>query len=474
MPTLSEKILKRQLANGKFEKGEPITIKLDQCLLQDATGTVAWLEFEAMGGKCIRPLTVQYIDHNLLQTDNKNMDDHLFLENIATRFGAHVSQPGNGISHHVHKERFTKPGRTMIGSDSHTPTSGGAGMIAIGTGGLDVAIGMATGEYQVRMPEIVGVKLTGKLKPWSTAKDVILEVLRRIGVDGGKGKILEYFGPGVKTLSLSERSTICNMGAETGATTSIFPTDERTKSFFKAQQRLKDYKPLSADKDAEYDDIIEMDLGTIEPLIACPYSPGNVKPIREVAGKEVYQAMIGSSTNSSYEEMMRAAHMIDSKGPHHRTAFHVIPGSRQLLQTMARDSGLLKLLKAKARFAEPSCNACIGMGNAPGTNMISVRSFPRNWKGRSGTACDKVYLSSVETATACAIKGEITDPRDLKLKFPIIKEPKSYVIDDSMIRKPHKHPKVRRGPNITRMEYRKSIDHAMKGKVVIKVGDDVS
>jgi len=473
MNTISENIIKRHLVDGKMEVGEEINVKLDHCLLQDATGTMAWLEFEGLGVKKVKPFCVQYIDHNLLQEDHKNMDDHLFLMTVTSKYGAYVSLPGNGISHHIHKERFTKPGGFLIGCDSHTPTSGGAGMMALGVGGMDVAVGMATGNFTFKMPEIVGVKLTGRLKPWSTAKDVILEILRRINVDGGKGKILEFFGEGVKTLDVSERSTIGNMGAETGATTTIFPSDEQTKKFFQSQNRVKDYVPLDA-KNAKYDDVIDIDLGKIEPLIAAPYSPGNVKNVRDVQGTEVMQAMVGSSTNSSYQEVMRCAHMLDKLGKNMKTSFHLLPGSRQLLETIERDGGLGLLIKAGARITEPSCNACIGMGNAPASEIISVRSFPRNWEGRSGTQNDQVFLSSPETATACAIKGVITDPRDLKIKFPNIKEPSRYVINDKMILSPKFKDLIRRGPNIKKLEYRTSIPDVLTGDVVMKVGDDIS
>jgi len=474
--TLAEKIIKNHLVEGLIETGQQIKIKLDQCLLQDATGTMVWLEYEAIGEKRVKPkFCMQYIDHNMLQVDNKNMDDHLFLMTIASKHGAYLSLPGNGISHHVHKERFTKPGQTMIGSDSHTCTSGGSGMIAIGVGGLDVAVGMATGNYTLTMPQIIGIKLTGKLRPWCTAKDVILEILRRIDVDGGKGKILEFFGDGVKTLSLAERSTIANMCIETGATTGIFPTDERTKQFFKAEKRSKDFIPLSADKDAEYADIMEIDLTKIQPLIACPHSPGNVKPIREVAGLEVWQAMIGSSTNSSYEEMMNCSMMLKKLQRNLKTSFHVIPGSRQLLAMLEKDGGLMNLIKNGARITEPSCNACIGMGNAPASNVISIRSFPRNWEGRSGTANDEVFLSSPETATACAIKGKIIDPRDLGIPYPNVKEPKEFIIDDKMIISPKFKDFVKRGPNIKKIPpMLKPIPDRLDGTVIIKVGDDIS
>ena len=473
--TLAEKIIHSHLSGPKTTVGDEITIKLDQCLLQDATGTMAWLEFEAIGVKKVKPgLCMQYIDHNLLQIDSKNMDDHLFLMTMSSKYGANVSLPGNGISHHVHKERFTRPGETLIGSDSHTSTSGGSGMLAIGVGGMDVAAGMATGKFTLAMPHIVGIKLTGKLKPWSTAKDVILELLRRVDVDGGKGKIWEFYGPGVKTLSVAERSTIANMGAETGATTTVFPSDEMTREFFKAEGRIKDFKPLKADEKCEYSDVLEIDLSEIEPLIACPHSPGKIKTVRDVQGTPVFQSMIGSSTNSSYEEVMNCAYMLEKKQRSPNTFYHVIPGSRQLVETVARDGGLMSLLKAGARISEPSCNACIGMGNAPASGIVSVRSFPRNWEGRSGTDEDQVYLASPETATACAITGEITDPRDLGLKFPATKEPASFVIDDKMIIHPKHAIGIVRGPNIKELPQMNPLEKDLKGKVTIKVGDDVS
>jgi len=477
--TISEKIIKKHLLEGSMDPGEQITVKLDQCLLQDATGTLAWLEYHVLKVPKVKPFVMQYVDHNMIQADHKNMDDHLFLKSITSKFGAHFSMPGNGISHHIHKERFTKPGQIMIGSDSHTPTSGGSGMIAIGTGGMDVAVGMATGKFTFKMPSIVGIKLIGALKPWCTAKDIILELLRRVDVDGGKGIIYEYFGPGVTTLSVEERSTIGNMGAETGATTSIFPSDKRTKEFFISQKRSKDYIALEADKGVQYDEIIEIDLTKVEPLIACPHSPGNVKPVREVAGLEVHQAMIGSSTNSSYRSLMTAAAMVAKKMTSRNTFFHVIPGSRQVLETISRDGGLMKLLKGGARIAEPSCNACIGMGNAPASETISIRSFPRNFKGRTGTKEDHVFLSSPETAVACAITGEITDPRDLKLKYPHIKNPKQFVIDDSMIIPPLCKGnicfgQIRLGPNIKKLEFHKKMADTMVGKVLLYGKDDIS
>lgn len=473
--TLSEKIIKKHLVNGKMDPGEEITINLDQVLMQDATGTMAWQGFEQMDVRRVKPsLCTQYIDHNLLQEDNKNMDDHLFLMTVASKFGAQCSLPGNGISHHVHKERFTRPGQTLIGSDSHTPTSGGSAMLAIGVGGLEVATGMASGEFSFTMPKIVGVRLTKKLKPWSTAKDIILELLRQVNVDGGKGKIFEFFGSGVKTLDVSQRSTIGNMGAETGATTTIFPSDALTKNWFSSQKRVSDYIELGADPNAKYADTLEIDLSEIEPLIACPYSPGKVKTVREVAGIPVGQAMIGSSTNSSYQEVMIAGKMLQKLGRNMQTSFHFLPGSRQLLQTIERDKGLGLFLNAGARITEPSCNACIGMGNAPAWKIASVRSFPRNWEGRSGTEEDQVFLSSVEVATAAAIKGELIDPRDLKMAYPKVKEPTTYVIDDKMILQPKFHDVVRKGPNIKDLVTRTKIENRLKATIIIKVGDDIS
>ena len=473
--SIAEKIIKNHLINGKIATGEEITIKLDQCLLQDATGTLAWFEYEAIGIPKVKPkFCMQYIDHNLLQEDNKNMDDHLFLLTICSKYGSYVSLPGNGISHHIHKERFTKPGQTLIGCDSHTSTSGGSSMLAIGVGGLDVAVGMSTGNFTFTMPEIFGVKLTGKLKPWSTANDIILEILRRISVKGGKGKILEFFGDGVTTLSLSERSTIANMGAETGATTTLFPSDSRTKEFFRAENRLNDFIPLKSDNDFKYSNVIEIDLNKIEPLIACPNSPDKVKHVREVAGIEVLQDMIGSSTNSSYEQLMRCSIILDKIKRNMKTSYHIIPGSRQILETLERDNGIMSFLRSGARIAEPSCNACIGMGNAPASEIVSIRSFPRNFEGRSGTDNDEVFLASPEIVTACAIKGEITDPRDLGINYPNVKEPTKYVIDDNMIIAPKFKDDVRRGPNIKKIVYRKNIDDTIKGKVVIKLGDNIS
>ena len=474
--TLSEKLIEKHLVEGKMAAGEEITISLDQALLQDATGTTAWMEYDEIGISRVKPkFCIQYIDHNMLQTDYKNMDDHLFLMTIASKYGASVSLPGNGISHHVHKERFTKPGESMIGCDSHTSTAGGSGMLAIGVGGLDVAVGMATGKFTLAMPKIVGVKLSGKLKPWATAQDVILEVLRRINVDGGKGKILEYFGDGVKTLTVSERSTIANMGAETGATTTVFPSDEQTHRFFERQEREKDFAELHADAGAQYADVIEIDLSKVEPLIACPFSPGNVKPVREVAGLEIFQAMIGSSTNSSYEQFMNCAKMLEKNAKILPASYHVIPGSRQVLATVERDGGLKTFIELGARIAEPSCNACIGIGNAPATDIVSVRSFPRNWEGRSGTSHDQVYLASPETATASAIKGQIIDPRDIGYKFPNVEEPKTFVINDKMIVAPKFVDSVRRGPNISKLvALETSLPNEFHGRVVIKLGDNIS
>ncbi len=473
--TLAEKIIKEHLVGGEMTPGGQVTVRVDHVLLQDATGTMVWLEFEALGATKVKPeKVVQYVDHNLLQADNKNMDDHLFLRDMCSKFGAVYSMPGNGISHHLHVERFTAPGKLMVGSDSHTPTSGGCAMIAIGVGGLDAAIAMAKGEFTFRMPKIVGVRLTGELPPWSTGKDVILDILRRIDVDGGSGKIVEFFGPGVTSLSVADRCTICNMGAETGATTSLFPSDDVTRSFFAAQKREDDFVEMNADGDATYAEVMDIDLGEIEPLIACPHSPGNVKKVREVAGIEVGQAMIGSSTNSSYASFMRAARMVEARPPTKDAFFHVIPGSRQVLETIERDGGLSPLLRAGARIAEPSCNACIGMGNAPATGIVSVRSFPRNWEGRSGTEDDQVFLASPETAVACAITGEIIDPRDLGIDYPKIEEPDEYVIDDAMFLAPQGTAKVRRGPNIKPLEIRCSLEDSIKAKILLKVGDDIS
>jgi aconitate hydratase len=411
---LTHKILESHLTEGKLVPGNEIGIRIDHTLLQDATGTLAMLEFEALGLERVTvELAAQYIDHNLLQTDNKNADDHKFLQTAAARFGIHFSKPGNGVSHQVHMERFGVPGKTLLGSDSHTPGAAGVSMLGIGAGGLDVALAMAGYPYHLPCPSVVGVRLTGRLPEWVSAKDVILEMLRRHDVKGCVGKIIEYYGPGVASLSATDRETIGNMGTETGATSSLFSSDDRTREYLVAQGRGDSWIPLAADEGAEYDEQEEIDLSKLEPLIAAPSSPGNVVRVRDVAGIKVDQAIVGSSVNSSYRDLMISAGMLEGRHVHPETNFHVNPGSREVIENVAQQGGLQSFFLAGARVHEPGCQGCIGMGQAPGTGEVSLRTFPRNFPGRSGTRDDKVYLCSPETATAAALKGVIIDHRDL-------------------------------------------------------------
>ncbi len=465
---------------GELALGKEIGIKIDHTLLQDATGTLAMLEFEALGIDGVKAeLSAQYVDHNLLQTDNKNADDHKFLQTTAARYGVHFSKPGNGVSHQVHMERFGIPGKTLLGADSHTPGAAGVSMLGIGAGGLDVALAMAGYPYYFPCPRVFGVKLTGTLPDWVSAKDVILEMLRRYDVKGCVGKIIEYYGPGVKTLSATDRETIGNMGTETGATTSIFPSDERTREYLIAQGRGDAWVPLAADEDAEYDECDEIDLSKLEPLIAKPSSPGNVVPVREIAGIKVDQAIVGSSVNSSFRDLMIAARMLESRRVHPDTSFHVNPGSRQVLENVYKAGGLFAFLSSGARVHEPGCQGCIGMGQAPGTGEVSLRTFPRNFPGRSGTKDDKIYLCSPETATAAALKGVITNPRDLskEMPYPRVVEPAQYLIDEKSIIFPTKELKkteIIRGPNIKPLPELKPLPDTLQAEVVLKVGDNIS
>ncbi len=477
---LTQKILEAHLVSGKLVPGEEIGIRIDHTLLQDATGTLAMLEFEALGIRRVRTeLSAQYVDHNLLQTDNKNADDHKFLQTAAAHYGIHFSMPGNGVSHQVHMERFGVPGKTLLGSDSHTPGAAGASMLGIGAGGLDVALAMAGRPYYFPCPRVLGVQLTGKLPDWVSAKDVILEMLRRFGVKGCVGKIIEYFGPGVATLSATDRETIGNMGTETGATSSLFPSDERTRAYFTAQGRADAWVPLAADEGAAYDESIAIDLSTLEPLIAKPSSPGNVVPVREVAGIAVGQAIVGSSVNSSFRDLMIAARMLEGRRVASTTSFHVNPGSRQVLENVNRSGGFLTLLQAGARVHEPGCQGCIGMGQAPATGEVSLRTFPRNFPGRSGTKDDQVYLCSPETATAAAITGRITDPRDLgkEIAYPAIEEPAPYLVDETAIVFPSESlvaTAIVRGPNIRPLPELAPLPDALEAAVILKVGDNIS
>lgn len=477
---LTHKILEAHLVEGEVVPGREIGIRIDNTLLQDATGTLAMLEFESLGiGKVKAELAAQYVDHNLLQTDNKNADDHKFLQTAAARYGIHFSKPGNGVSHQVHMERFGVPGKTLLGSDSHTPGAAGVSMLGIGAGGLDVALAMAGHPYYLPCPKVLGVKLTGKLPDWVSAKDVILEMLRRYDVKGCVGKIVEYYGPGVKALSATDRETIGNMGTETGATTSLFPSDERTREYLIGQGRGDVWVPLAADEGATYDEYAEIDLSKLEPLIAKPSSPGNVVPVREVAGTKVDQAIVGSSVNSSFRDLMIAAKILEGRRVHPDTSFHVNPGSRQVLENVYQAGGLLAFLTSGTRVHEPGCQGCIGMGQAPGTGEVSLRTFPRNFPGRSGTKDDKVYLCSPETATAAALKGVITDPRDLskEMAYPHIDDPKHYLIDEKSIIFPSeelRRTEVVRGPNIKPLPELEPLPNTLAAEVVLKVGDNIS
>ncbi|MCC6063602.1 MAG: aconitate hydratase [Thermocrinis sp.] len=478
--TVAYKILESHLVSGKLIPGEEIAIKIDQTLTQDATGTMAYLQFEAMGVDRVKTeLSVSYIDHNMLQTDYKNADDHKYLISVAKRYGIWLSKPGNGICHQVHLERFAKPGKTLLGSDSHTPTAGGMGMIAIGAGGLEVASAMAGEPFYMRMPKIVGVHLKGKLPDWVTAKDIILELLRRLTVKGGVGKIFEYFGEGIKELSVPERATITNMGAELGATTSIFPSDEITRAYLRAQGREEDWVEILPDPDAEYDEIIEIDLSQLEPLIACPHSPDNVVPVREVEGIKVDQVVIGSCTNSSFVDLTRAAKLLEGRKVHPDVIFAVAPGSKQALELITQNGALLTFLKAGARILESACGPCIGMGFAPPSGGVSVRSFNRNFEGRSGTPDAKVYLASPEVCVACAIAGEIIDPRKLGIPWVKVEMPERFPYGDEAFIEPlpeeeAKKVEIYRGPNIKPLPEFDELPESIEGEVSLIVGDNIT
>jgi aconitate hydratase len=477
---LTHKILEAHLVEGELIPGSEIGIRIDHTLLQDATGTLAMIEFEALGlSRVSVELAAQYVDHNLLQTDNKNADDHKFLQTASARYGLHFSKPGNGVSHQVHMERFGIPGKTLLGADSHTPGAAGVSMLGIGAGGLDVALAMAGYPYHIPCPRVLGVKLTGRLTDWVSAKDVILEMLRRYDVKGCVGKIIEYYGPGVKNLSATDRETIGNMGTETGATTSIFPSDERTREYLIAQGRGGVWTPLSADEGAEYDEYAEINLSKLEPLIARPSSPGNVVSVREISGIKVDQAIVGSSVNSSFRDLMISAKILEGRRVHPDTSFHVNPGSRQVLENVYREGGVIAFLTSGSRVHEPGCQGCIGMGQAPGTGEVSLRTFPRNFPGRSGTKDDKVYLCSPETATAAAIRGVITDPRDMakEMAYPQIEDPKQYLIDVKSIIFPDAELQgttVIRGPNIRPLPVLDPIPDTLSARIVLKVGDNIS
>jgi aconitate hydratase len=475
---VSRKLIESHLVEGNFKPGEEIGIKIDQTLTQDATGTMVMLEFEAMGiPRVMTELSAQYVDHNLVQEDYKNADDHLFLRSACRKFGLWYSRPGNGVSHPVHMERFGIPGKTLLGSDSHTPAAGSLGMLAIGAGGLEVALAMAGENFYLRAPRILGVKLYGELPDWVSAKDVILEMLRRYNVDGGLGKIIEYYGPGLSNLSAMDRHVMANMGTELGATTTVFPSDDIARRFLKSQGREKDWVELKADENAEYDEYDEINLSKLEPLIALPSSPGNVVPVKEVAGKEIYQAYIGSSANPGIRDFAVPALMVSGKQVHDKVSFDINPTSRQILENLISLGLLQKLVHAGGRIHQAGCNGCIGMGQAPATKKISLRTVPRNFPGRSGTKEDLVYLCSPETAAASAITGKITDPRTLGTEYPKFEEPEEIILNTGMVVPPlpdGEDVELEKGPNIKPLPAFDQLPDAIEGTVLLKVKDNIS
>ncbi|MBQ9915017.1 MAG: aconitate hydratase [Clostridia bacterium] len=475
--TLAQKIIKDHLVSGEMKVGNEISIRIDQTLTQDSTGTMAYLQFEAMGiDKVKTKRSVAYIDHNTIQSGFENADDHKYIQTVTNKHGIYFSRPGNGICHQVQLERFGIPGMTLLGSDSHTPTGGGLGMLAIGAGGLDVAVAMGGGAYYITMPKILNVKLLGKLRPWVTAKDVILTVLRKLSVKGGVGKILEYTGEGVKTLSVPERATITNMGAELGATTSIFPSDEATLTFLKAQGREEDFVPLAADPDCVYDEEITIDLSEIEPLAAMPHSPDNVKEVSQIGKIKVDQVAIGSCTNSSYVDMMKVAAILKGKTVHPDVSLVIAPGSKQVLTMLAQNGALADMVAAGARILESACGPCIGMGQSPKTDAVSLRTFNRNFEGRSGTVSAQVYLVSPEVAAASAITGVLTDPRELG-EAPVVTMPTEFLAKDNMVVAPAEDGssvEVVRGPNIKPFPLNTKMPEVVNGKSLIKVEDNIT
>ncbi len=477
---LTQKILSDHLVAGALVPGEEIAIRIDHTLLQDATGTMAMLEFEALGLDRVKvELAAQYVDHNLLQTDFKNADDHRYLQTSCARYGIHFSRPGNGISHQVHMERFGVPGKTLLGADSHTPSAAGVSMLAIGAGGLDVALAMAGEPYHFPCPRVLGVKLTGELPDWVSARDVIFEMLRRYGVEGCVGKVVEYYGPGVKALSAGDRKNIGNMGTELGATSSVFPSDENTLAYLRAEGREDAWQALVADRGAKYDEYDEIDLSTLEPLIAKPSSPGNVVPVREIVGIKVDQVIVGSSANGSFRDLMVVAEIVRGRTTHPDTAFQINPSSREVLENVATQGGIMPLLMAGANIHQSGCLGCIGMGQAPGTGQVSLRTFPRNFPGRSGTKDDQVYLCSSETAAAAALKGVITDPRDLgkEMAYPRIRDPEKFMVDTSSIiflSEEGRKTEVVRGPNIKPFPPLDPLPETFEAEVILKVGDNIT
>lgn len=477
--TIAQKLIKAHLVEGEMKVGTEIGLRIDQTLTQDATGTMAYLEFEAMGVDRVKTeKSVAYIDHNTLQTGFENADDHRYIQSVTKKHGIYFSRPGNGICHQVHLERFGIPGKTLIGSDSHTPTGGGIGMLAMGAGGLDVAVAMGGGAYYISMPKMVRINLTGKLQPWVAAKDIILEVLKIMSVKGGVGKIIEYGGEGVKTLTVPERATITNMGAELGATTSIFPSDEITREFMKAQGREEDWIELQPDADAFYDEVINIDLSALVPMAACPHSPDNVKSIEEIGPQKIDQVLIGSCTNSSYLDLMRVAHIMKGKTVHPDVSFGIAPGSKQVYNMLARNGALADLIEAGARILECACGPCIGMGQSPNSKGISLRTFNRNFEGRSGTADGQIYLVSPETAAVSAIAGVFTDPRTLGDAIDI-KLPEKFEINDNMVVAPEPEEtmdtvEILRGPNIKPFPQTSPLEDSIDVPCSLKVGDNIT
>ena len=475
---IAQKLIKSHLVSGEMIPGREISIKIDQTLTQDATGTMAYLQFEAMGIDRVKTeLSLSYIDHNTLQSGFENADDHKYIQTVCKKHGVYFSKPGNGICHQLHLERFGVPGKSLVGSDSHTPTCGGIGMLAIGVGGLDVAVAMGGGAFYLNMPYVVKVNLTGRLRPMVSAKDVILKLLEIMSVKGGVGKIIEYSGEGVKTLTVPERATITNMGAELGATTSVFPSDEMTREFLKAQDREKDYTPLAADPDAEYDEVINIDLSELIPLAACPHSPDNVVPVAKLAGGAIDQVCIGSCTNSSYTDMMKVAAILRGRTVADNVSLVIAPGSRQVLTMLAENGALADIVAAGARVVECACGPCIGMGQSPKSKGISLRTFNRNFEGRSGTKDGQVYLVSPETAAASAVAGVFCDPTTLKGVDVSVKMPSHFKINDNMIIPPAKEGEeveVVRGPNIKPFPLNTELDETLERKAVLKVGDNIT
>lgn len=474
-----QKIFEAHKTSGEIKEGSLIGLKVDQVYTQDATGTMAWLEFEAIGINRVKiPLAVSYVDHNMLQSNFMNADDHLFLQTAAAKFGAYFSKPGNGICHQVHLERFAAPGKIALGTDSHTPTGGGMGMIAIGVGGLEAATVMAGAPFETNMPKVVKIDLKGRLqRPWVTAMDVILTLLKMLSVKGGVGKIFEYGGEGVKDLNVTERATITNMGAELGATTSIFPSDERTLYYLKAQGRENDWIELKADYDAEYAETIELDLSSVEPMIAQPHSPDNVVPIKKIAGKKVNQVCIGSCTNSSYQAMKTVASILKGRTIAEWVTLLINPGSKQVYEMLSREGLIADMISSGARILEASCGPCIGMGGAPGSGHVSVRSYNRNFLGRSGTKDAFVYLTNPIACAAIALKGEIIDPRDAGLSIEVVKEPEQFLINDNLLISPKPDTtdiKIIKGPNIKDVPVKEPLKNTIKAEVLLKLGDNIT